>query len=84
MLEKNDGENDCLVLLTTFNGSQWVSEQIDSVLNQKNVLVTIAISDDMSTDTTLSVINRRYSSDVRVQKVLVILVLGPQGKISYV
>ena len=80
MLEKNDGENDCLVLLTTFNGSQWVSEQIDSVLNQKNVLVTIAISDDMSTDTTLSVINRRYSSDVRVQKVLSDIGFGSAGK----
>lgn len=40
------------VLLATYNGQQWLSEQINSIFNQTNVFVHIFISDDVSTDGT--------------------------------
>jgi rhamnosyltransferase len=48
-----------LVLLATFNGERWISEQINSVLNQSSekIKVDIFISDDGSTDDTLNIIN---------------------------
>lgn len=35
------------VLLASYNGIKYIKEQIDSILNQKNVNVTIFISDDL-------------------------------------
>ena len=40
------------VLLAAYNGMQWIAEQIDSILNQEHVDVTIFISVDLSTDGT--------------------------------
>ena len=40
------------VLLAAYNGMQWIEKQIDSILNQRNVNVTIFISVDLSTDGT--------------------------------
>lgn len=44
------------VLLASFNGEKYLTEQIDSILKQKNVLVDIYISDDASTDNTKKII----------------------------
>ena len=38
--------------MATHNGIQWLGEQIESILNQINVNVTIFISDDNSYDGT--------------------------------
>ncbi|RNF48806.1 glycosyltransferase [Marinomonas hwangdonensis] len=40
------------VLLAAYNGMQWIEEQINSILAQKNVDVTIFVSVDFSTDGT--------------------------------
>lgn len=40
------------VLLAAYNGMQWIEKQIDSILNQRNVNVTIFISVDLSMDGT--------------------------------
>ncbi|MEO9656076.1 glycosyltransferase [Marinomonas sp.] len=40
------------VLLAAYNGMDWIEEQVNSVLTQKNVCVTIFISVDLSTDGT--------------------------------
>jgi len=42
------------VLLAAFNGKLWIEEQLDSVLKQENVSVTIFISVDLSSDQTLA------------------------------
>jgi rhamnosyltransferase len=42
------------VLLAAFNGMRWIKEQIDSILTQENVSVTIFISVDLSCDQTLA------------------------------
>lgn len=44
------------ILLAAYNGSNWINEQIDSILTQKEVNVKIFVSCDLSTDNTLEVI----------------------------
>lgn len=45
------------VLMSTYNGEKFVKDQIESILKQDNVDVSLIIRDDGSTDDTLSVIN---------------------------
>ncbi|MDD2448837.1 MAG: glycosyltransferase [Sulfurimonas sp.] len=48
------------VLLASYNGTRYIKEQIDSILEQKDVAVTIFISDDLSTDKTLEYLQNVY------------------------
>ena len=48
------------VLLASYNGTKYIKEQIDSILNQKEVDVTIFISDDLSTDKTIEYLQDIY------------------------
>ena len=48
------------VLLASYNGIKYIKEQVDSILNQKEVDVTIFISDDLSTDGTLEYLQDIY------------------------
>lgn len=41
------------VLLATFNGSQWIEQQLESIFNQQGVVVSIVVSDDSSKDDTV-------------------------------
>ena len=49
-----------VVLMATFNGEKHIAEQLDSILGQKAVTVTVYVRDDHSADTT-TVIVERYS-----------------------
>lgn len=51
------------VLMSTYNGEKYIEEQIDSILNQKNVNVKIIIRDDGSKDGTRTLI-KRYSENM--------------------
>ena len=42
--------------MATYNGDKFLKFQLDSILNQKDVQVDVFISDDMSTDHTLEII----------------------------
>jgi rhamnosyltransferase len=55
------------VLLTVFNGVRWLREQLDSILNQVNVDLTIYISVDQSTDTSELFVDGRATKDSRIQ-----------------
>jgi len=46
------------VLMSSYNGEDFILQQIDSILNQRNVKVQIYIRDDGSTDRTLKIIER--------------------------
>lgn len=46
------------VLLSTYNGETFLSKQIDSLLNQKDVNLKIVIRDDGSKDNTLSILQQ--------------------------
>jgi rhamnosyltransferase len=61
------------VLLATYNGAEWLDEQLDSILGQTGVAVRVFVLDDMSTDGTLEVLARRAAADPRV------VMLPPQG-----
>lgn len=55
-----------VVLMSTYNGEKYIEKQIESILHQKWVMVKLIIRDDGSMDSTVDIINRRYSSDARV------------------
>lgn len=42
--------------MATWNGGRWVSEQVKSIFDQRNCNVQLVVSDDQSTDDTLSVL----------------------------
>lgn len=55
-----------VVCMATYNGEKFISEQIDSILNQSYSDFSLYISDDGSTDETLSIINRYINLDDRI------------------
>lgn len=44
------------VIMSTYNGEKYLKEQIDSILKQKNIDLSLYISDDRSTDETTKII----------------------------
>lgn len=52
------------VLLATHNAAAWLDEQIESIASQKDVRISIAASDDMSTDGTVALLERWQASGV--------------------
>jgi rhamnosyltransferase len=55
-----------LILLAAYNGEKWIRQQLESILAQEGVELTVAIRDDGSSDGTLEEI-ARFSADDRVQ-----------------
>lgn len=49
-------DKEVTVLLSTYNGAQYIGEQLNSIIKQKKVVVKILIRDDGSTDNTLNII----------------------------
>lgn len=56
----------CLILLATYNGQNYIKEQIDSILAQKRVHLNIVVSDDVSTDNTLSIIESYNDERIKI------------------
>lgn len=54
------------VLMATHNGINWIEEQINSILNQINVDVTIFISDDNSVDGTFDYLCKLTKKNRRI------------------
>lgn len=54
---EEDDKEEVIILLSTYNGEKYVAEQLDSILQQKDVTVNIVIRDDGSKDSTLGIIN---------------------------
>jgi rhamnosyltransferase len=54
------------VCLAAFNGRQWLDEQIDTILAQADVDVTLFISVDRSTDGTEDLVDARACKDARI------------------
>ncbi|MCW2622928.1 MAG: glycosyl transferase family 2 [Frankiales bacterium] len=54
------------VLMATLNGQQWIAEQLDSILGQAGVDVSVLISDDGSTDGTWEWLQARAIADPRI------------------
>lgn len=45
------------VIMSTYNGEKYLKEQIDSILNQKDVDLTLFVFDDVSKDGTVDILN---------------------------
>jgi glycosyltransferase involved in cell wall biosynthesis len=45
------------VVLCTYNGEEFLKEQLDSIVNQTYIIHELIIQDDCSTDSTISIIN---------------------------
>lgn len=54
------------VLMATYNGKQWLSQQINSILQQVDVGLKLFVSDDGSTDGTPEYLKQLADSDSRV------------------
>ena len=52
-----------LVLMATHNGQEHLAEQLDSILGQEGVEVSLRISDDCSTDNTFRILETYASED---------------------
>ena len=65
-IENNGDVQKVLVLLASYNGEKFIEGQVQSVLIQKDVFVNVIISDDSSTEKTVSVIRGRWGDDGRV------------------
>lgn len=53
------------VLMSTFNGEKYIEKQIESILEQKDVQISLVIRDDESSDSTVSIIEeyeKKYSN----------------------
>lgn len=53
------------ILLSTYNGEQYLPEQIESIINQSNQSWELFIRDDGSTDQTLTIL-KQYQSNPRI------------------
>ena len=59
------------VIMSTYNGEKYLREQLDSILNQKDVEVTLYVRDDGSTDGTkniLSLYHNLYGIHIKFDK----------------
>lgn len=56
-----------LILMATYNGSQWIEEQIESILAQNSVDIYILIRDDGSEDGTVELLKSRYYENSNIE-----------------
>lgn len=64
-MSKLINERPIAILMATYNGGQYLAEQIESILAQSNKEWTLYIQDDGSKDNTLAII-QKYVDDNRV------------------
>lgn len=55
------------ILLAAYNGENWIIDQLDSILRQRNVDVTIYISIDKSSDSTLQIVQNISAKEPRIK-----------------
>ena len=58
-----------LILMTTYNGIEFLNKQIDSIINQDFTTWNMIISDDNSTDDTFSILKKYQEADNRIRVV---------------
>ncbi|WP_276836115.1 glycosyltransferase [Megasphaera stantonii] len=54
------------VLMSTYNGEKYLEEQIESILQQKNVKVNLLVRDDGSTDRTIDIL-KKYADEKKLK-----------------
>lgn len=56
------------VAMATYNGEKYIKEQVDSILKQLTQNDELVVSDDSSTDKTLSILNSYNDSRIKIYK----------------
>lgn len=54
------------VLLSTYNGEKYIEEQVQSILKQEDVEISLLIRDDSSTDKTLEILEKLAKNNTNV------------------
>lgn len=54
------------IVVTTYNGGKYLAEQLDSIVRQTHQHLEIIISDDASTDNTMTIAQRYATADPRI------------------
>ena len=57
----------CLILMTTYNGEKYLSQQIDSIINQTYRDWKLVIRDDGSSDSTVDILRNYEEKDKRIK-----------------
>ena len=57
------------VLLSTYNGEKYLKEQLDSVLNQKDITLNFLVRDDGSTDSTIDIL-KQYEKEGKIKLIV--------------
>lgn len=71
------------ILMATYNGLNWLPEQIDSIFNQVDVDVTLYVSDDSSTDGSYDWLKRAVRNNNRIVLLPNKARMGSAGKNFY-
>ena len=56
-----------LVVMALRNGQQWVERQMESIINQEGVNVSVVVGDDCSSDNSVEFIEKRFRRDNKVR-----------------
>lgn len=60
-----------LVLMSTYNGEKYISEQIKSIFNQQGVEVNVLVRDDGSKDNTISILKKlQFNNPNKIQLII--------------
>ncbi|NFF81830.1 glycosyltransferase [Clostridium botulinum] len=57
----------CLIMMASYNGEKYISQQIDSIIDQDYENWELIIQDDESTDNTVKIINEYVEKDNRIR-----------------
>lgn len=68
-MEQKENNMRILVLMSVYNGQEYLREQIDSILGQEGVNIHLLVRDDGSKDDSVSILNDYASKDKRVEVV---------------
>ncbi len=67
MIEKLTSLPSVVICLAAFNGTRWLSDQLESILNQSGVALTVYVSVDISSDGTELWIDHAANKDSRIR-----------------
>ncbi|WP_271901445.1 glycosyltransferase [Limosilactobacillus reuteri] len=59
-----------IIMMATFNGEKYLSEQLDSLINQSYINWELIVSDDNSQDNTVKILEEYQKRDPRIVKIL--------------
>ena len=79
----NHHEVKVAILMATYNGSTWLKQQIESILNQARVEITLFASDDLSQDSTYQFLLKEMMHDSRIRLLSQTHKFGSAGKNFY-